>query len=149
MRFFCNSFSIREHLHSVFLTLEAAIAHFSRLNAFIAWLDCIPRQDAVSPSCWVASIRYWKIILLTGGECVMWARSLVYSLLRRRLWCPILDPVTRTIGNNLKGVWEKGQIQDILHSSVVRKLSWEVLFHRTPEKIIRETLKIYPFLYLH
>lgn len=53
----------------------------------------------------------------------MLARSLVYSLLTRRLWCLILDPVTRTIGNNLKGDWEKGQIQDMLHSSVVRKFS--------------------------
>lgn len=44
----------------------------------------------------------------------MRARRLVYSVFRRRLWCPILDPVTRTIGNNLKGDWEKGQIQDML-----------------------------------
>lgn len=55
----------------------------------------------------------------------MLARSLVYSHLKRRLWCPILDPVTHTIGNNLKGDWGKGQIQDIIHSSVVRKFSRE------------------------
>lgn len=53
----------------------------------------------------------------------MLARSLVYSLLTRRLWCLILDPVTRTIGNNLEGDWVKGQIQDMPHSSVVRKFS--------------------------
>lgn len=53
-------------------------------------------------------------MLLTGGECVMRAKRLVYAFFRRKLWRPILDPVTRTIGNNLKGDWEKGQIQDML-----------------------------------
>lgn len=53
----------------------------------------------------------------------MLSMSLVYSLLSRRFWRPVLDPVMQTIGNNLKGDWEKGQIQDILHSLVVRKSS--------------------------
>lgn len=53
----------------------------------------------------------------------MLSMSSVYSLLSRRFWRPVLDPVMQTIGNNLKGDWEKGHIQDILHSSVVRKFS--------------------------
>lgn len=73
------------------------------------------------------------------------SQKLSLFTLRRSLWCHILDPVTQTIGNNLKGDWEKGQIQDMLHNSVVRKFSREVLFQRSPEKIIRGTLKIYPF----
>lgn len=80
LRFFSSSFSAREYLHSVFLTVDAAIANFSRLNDFIAWLERVPRQDPVGPSCWVSSIRYWKIILLIGGECIVLARSLFYSL---------------------------------------------------------------------
>lgn len=125
LQFFLDSFSVREHLHSVFLAVEAAIANLSRLNAFIAWLERVSRQHPVPPSCWAASIRYWKVIVRSEGECVTLARSLVYSLLRRRMWWPIFDPETRTIGNNLKGYWKKGQIQDILHSSVARKFSGE------------------------
>lgn len=53
----------------------------------------------------------------------MLSMSLVYLLLKRRFWRPVLDPVMQTIGNNLKGDWEKGRIQDILHSPVVRKFS--------------------------
>lgn len=58
-----------------------------------------------------------------GRVCYASQELSLFTFEEEAVWCPILDPVTHTIGNNLKGDWGKGQIQDIIRSSVVRKFS--------------------------